>query len=195
MGLVDLLYRCPFCGADTLPDGEAARCAGCERSYVIGGGGGNVRVSRKDGGGAELGLSALIGGMEDWGDEGHALESSAVARFAVKEWPVRYRDAVVGFFEERGSKIAGTLRLGQREIRFTEEAGPVHEWPLLDLTAVLTASAAIQISPPEGGLVSFRLIGDSPRRWDDSLKQRIRRLWHGAGRGEIREFQPRIRAR
>lgn len=195
MALVDLLYRCPFCGADTQPDGEAALCAACERSYVMGGGGGNVLVSGTGSGGAELGLGALIDRMEGWGDEGHALESSAVARFALKEWPVRYQNAIVGFFEERGSKIAGTLRLGQREIRFAEEAGPSHEWLLLDLRAVQTASAAIQISPPEGGLVSFRLIGDSPRRWEDSLKQRIRRLWHSAGRGEIREFQPRIRAR
>jgi hypothetical protein len=160
----------------------------------MGGAGGRVLVSGKDSGAAELGVGALIDRMENWGDEGHPLESSAAARFALKEWPVRYRNAVVGFFEERGPKIAGTLRLGQREIRFTEAAGPVHEWLLLELSAVQTASAAIQISPPEGGLVSFRLIGDSPRRWEDSLKQRIRRLWHSAGRGEIREFQPRIRA-
>ena len=194
MGFVDLLYRCPFCGADTVPDGEGARCSGCERAYAVGGSGGRVLVSGKDRGGTELHVGTLIDRMEDWGDEGHALKSSTVARFSGKARPVCYRNAVIGFFEEGGPRITGNIRLGQQDIRFTEDAGPAHEWRLLDLTAVQAASAAIQILPPGEGLVSFQLVGESSRRWEDVLKHRIRRLWQSAGRGEIREFQPQIRA-
>jgi len=155
---------------------------------------GEVMVRDRSGAQAEFRITELVDRMEGLREMTHALESPAVARFALREWPVRYRKAVIGFYEERGPKVSGMLRLEEQVIRFTETAGKAHEWRLLDLTAVHTASAAIQISPLGGGLVSFHLPDDSPRRWEDELKWRIRLLWEGEGRGEIREFQPRIRA-
>jgi hypothetical protein len=53
-------------------------------------------------------------------------------------------------------------------------------------------------TPGEGaghgtGLVLFRFVEDSPRRWDELLRHAVARRWEALGRGTIREFQPRIR--
>ena len=69
------------------------------------------------------------------------------------------------------------------------------EWPLLDIRALQGSSSSLQISPLEGGVVTFRFEEESSRRWEELLKAGLRRMWSEAGRGEIAEFQPRIRVR
>ena len=196
MSLRDLIHRCPSCGESTLQrDAEGVDCTGCRRVYRQADDGDGFRVTDQDGEHIELGVGDLVDQMSGLGEDSGLLHASAIARFAFAEQPVRYRGALIGFFEERGRDVAGKLDLDDETLRFREEDGELHEWGLLDLRAVQTASAAVQISPLEGGLVSFRVLEDSPRRWEETLKARLRKRWRAAGRGEILEFQPRIRAR
>jgi hypothetical protein len=43
--------------------------------------------------------------------------------------------------------------------------------------------------------VTFRFRTGSPRLWEELLQRALRALWRDLGRGEIREYQPRIVAR
>ena len=196
MSLKDLIYRCAFCGTDTMQGkGEEAHCPGCERVYQLASRGDGLRVSGQDGSDLQIGVRALLDRMASLGEDGAVLESSVLARFAYRERPVWYRDALIGFFEEWGPSRPGELRLDDRAVQFTEPSGEMHQWSLLDLRAVQTASAAVQISALGGELVSFRILNGSPRGWEKAFRARLRRVWRDRGKGEICEFQPRIRTR
>ena len=120
-------------------------------------------------------------------------EVDASMRVAARESPIRFRGALLGYCERFGVRRAGVLRLTDDRLTFTERSGPVHEWQLSRVRAVQGSSSAVQIAPAEGGLVSFRLDRDSPRRWEELLRAQLRVVWRAEGRGEIAEFQPRIR--
>ncbi len=196
MSLADLLYRCPFCGADTEGGTSAeVRCPACRRVYDSGVTGSGLRVRDPHGSDSNAGIGALVDRLGSLEPDDSILESSAVARFALGERPVRYRSALIGFYEEQGDDRPGRLLLDGEALRFDEPSGETHRWALLDLRAVQTASAAVQIFPLGGVLVSFRLLDDSPRRWEEVLKARVRSVWRAEGRGEILEFQPRIRTK
>ncbi len=196
MSLRDLIYRCPFCGTDTMQGkGEEAHCPRCERVYQLASRGDGLRVSGQDGPDLQIGVGVLLNRMGSLGKDGAVLESSVLTRFAYRERPVWYGDALIGFFEEWGPSRPGELRLDDRTVQFTEPSGELHRWSLLDLRAVQTASAAVQISAIGGELVSFRILNGSPRRWEKAFRERLRRAWRSRGKGEIVEFQPRIRTR
>jgi hypothetical protein len=91
--------------------------------------------------------------------------------------------------------VEGTLALDGTELSFREDGGGRHGWRLADLRALQGSSSEVQVSPASGGLVAFRLAEDSPRRWEEALKAGLRAVWRHQGRGEIVEFQPRIRGR
>ncbi len=205
MALKDFLYRCPYCGADPLEGmGDEARCVSCRRRYrrgteprgiqVIEEGGKSEEVSAR-----QLGdlVQELDGDLEaeDGPDGGALLEADVTAQVAEVEEPIRHRGALLGFVETSGAELSGTLRVTRRELEFVQEDGAARRWSLLDVRALQTASASVQISSVEGGVVTFAFSGDSPRRWEETLKRLLRRTWREEGRGEIFELQPRIRAR
>jgi len=152
--------------------------------------------------------------MEPGGDEGsvfgHRLASKLdpeglqdedrtalvqVRRGAGREGPVIYRGEVLGFAEELGEPEEGLLELNTTALILRDperRSTPRGVWSLLDIQAVQTTSSALQISPAAGGVVHFRFLDDSPRRWEELLHSRIRDAFRLEGRGEILEFQPRI---
>jgi hypothetical protein len=87
------------------------------------------------------------------------------------------------------------LALTEGGLAFRDDSGAFEEWPVSDLRALQGSSSELQISPASGGIVAFRLASDSPRRWEERLKGLLRAHWEREGRGEIIEFQPRIRGR
>jgi hypothetical protein len=117
------------------------------------------------------------------------------ARRASEELPVWYRGSLQGFAERLGEPVAGTLRLTAEHLALSSAEEGVDRWPLLAIGAIQTSSSSLQISPSEGGVVQFRFEEDSPKRWDDLLRLAVRRAYRREGRGEIIEFQPRIRSR
>jgi hypothetical protein len=200
MPLVDLIYRCPLCGADAMREenDRVASCRACARVYEHLPDRGRIRVEGHDGTVLEVDQDELVAGAVNADARvvlAPLVEVDAVARVAREEEPVAYRSSLIGFVESRGPALSGRLSLRQDRIDFKPDAGPARSWMLLDVRAVQTASASVQISPLEGGLVTFRILGDSPRRWEELIRARVRNAWRAAGRGEIVEFQPRIRTR
>jgi hypothetical protein len=201
MPLVDLIYRCPMCGADAMREenDRVAGCRACARVYEHIPERGRIRVEGQDGSVQEVEVEDLVAGTAR-ADVGEVVVApvvavDAVVRVAREEESVTYRRRLIGFVESRGPALSGRLTLYHDRIDFKPDAGPARTWALLDVRAIQTASASVQISPLEGGVVTFRILGDSPRRWEDLVRTRIRNAWRAAGRGEIIEFQPRIRTR
>lgn len=216
MALVDLLYRCHWCGTESMR-GEArwAECEGCGRAFEHVGAGGTIRVleasgrrvdfpigelldphaDRDDGGAMRAGLGSAAETGSDAGPGEDSHETRVRARFADREEAIRYRGTLLGFVEHFGRWRPGTLRLDRQALRFSDGASGVRLWALRDLRAVQTSSSVVQISPPESGVAAFRFLDDSPRRWEDLLRAYLQDTWKAEGRGEIIEFQPHIRSR
>lgn len=134
-------------------------------------------------------LEAMGGQAVNW----EGAEADATMRVATRELPVREAGALIGFFEALGPRRKGRVLLDREAVVFSEVQGVEHRWPLLELRALQSSSSSVQISPRAGGVVTFRFGTDSPRRWEEFLRRALREAWAQAGRGEIREFQPRIR--
>jgi hypothetical protein len=214
MPLSHFLYRCPFCGHDPVREGRGeAHCAGCDRSFRPGQGKGTIHVNHPAGEAFEVDASVLKNRLEAIlgaerpgrsGGEGDAsgkvasspvLRSSEVTmRVAREEEPLYRNGKLLGFVEQSGPKSQGKLAIDPYHLTFRGRNGDAHEWPVLDIRAVQGSSSTVQISPPEGGVVTFRFSSDSPRRWEDLLRRVIRDAWGEAGRGKVTEYQPRIRA-
>ncbi len=175
-------------------ESDTVRCEGCGRTYDRGEDGDGIRVAEPGGREATASYREIVERIATIPGESGTISTRAAVRFSDTERPVRYRSQLIGFFEERGPNHSGRLVLDGVRLRFEPDEGASHEWALRDLRAVQTASSAIQISPQGGTLVSFRLLRDSPRRWEKLLKERLRRVWRSEDRGEIIEFQPRIRS-
>jgi hypothetical protein len=164
-----------------------------------------ILVSHPDGGTEEIPAGELSRRMEAHGgaltrargDDGRLRFRSRVrVRFARQEEPVRFRDVLLGFAELFGEGKEGALELDHDRLVLTldDGEGEAMTWPLLDLGALQTSSSSVQISPKGGGVVLFRFPQESTRRWEELLRTAIALAWRAAGRGEVVEFQPRIRA-
>lgn len=204
MALHHLLFRCPYCGHDPLKgEGDRATCSACSRQYVRRRAGGTIAVH-----GASETVDVPIGELTHRIDEhGGALTSGvgadgrihysarATAQEADEDQPVRFRGQVLGFVEQLGEGEPGELTIDEEALSFVADGPPKSQrrtWTLLGVRAVQSASSSIQISPSEGGVVLFKFESDSPVRWERLVKQAMQRAYDRAGRGQIREFQPRI---
>lgn len=201
MPLIYLLYRCPECGHDpTEGRGDRARCPSCGAAFERVGGSGRIRVEAPDREGREVEAPELVDAIEAHGGPLDALEeregrgeyaSAAVLRRAHAEEPVHHEGSLLGFAERYGPKEAGTLRLRGETLSFAVDGATVGQWSLLDLRSIQTSSSSLQITG-EDGMVEFRFVDDSPRRWESLLHHLLREAYRREGRGEIVEFQPRI---
>lgn len=124
-------------------------------------------------------------------------------RIADQEEPIRFRGETLGFFEVLGEETSGVLELTEEALVLRlagpeggsverSEASVVWKCGLLEIGAIQTSSSSVQIAPREGGLVQFKFLEDSPRRWDRLLQDRVRAVYRSNRLGEIAEFQPRI---
>ena len=129
------------------------------------------------------------------GDEGILHRADALLRHAEGEGVLRHGDGILGFVEEFGPAASGSLVLTRHSLTFSYDDGGHCEWLLGELSAVQAASSSIQLTQPSQPLASLRFTGDSTRRWERLICEAVRRVWRNEGRGEVLEFQPRIRAR
>jgi len=201
MPLTYLLYRCPRCGHDPLSgEKDRAWCPECGAVFERGGEGGRLRVTQASGevskvAGGDLAkeIANLGGPLPAATDESGILRYAADVdvRYSGHERPVWFRGELVGFAEKLGDAERGTLSLEEDTLRFRAPE-TVREWPLMELRAVQTSSSSLQMSPVGGGLVEFKFLTDSPKRWEDLLRAALKSLYRERGAGEIVEFQPRI---
>jgi hypothetical protein len=208
MALKHFLYACPWCGELPLEGvGTTARCPGCGRSFVQAGSDPLIRVTVEGGeprtyppGELSRRLSALAvpERLTRVTGPGVLLEARVTARFALQEEPIRTGNRLLGMVEKFGPLRPGRLGLHPDRLHFLAEGdGPLedrdHAWALRDVRAVQTSSSAIQFAPVSGGVLTFAFEDASPLLWAECLEARLREVWREEGRGEILEFQPRIR--
>lgn len=198
MGLHHFLYRCPLCGhLPMAKQGFQATCTACARTFEQGEEG-RVRILDPEGGVKEMAAAQLAKRLEALGpfseDEAEELEAAVIARYTKSEEPIRYRQRLLGFMERQGTRLPGILRISGSRLEFRRSAGEADSWNLLDISALQASSSSIQISPRTGGVITFRFSDSSCRRWEEVIKAHLRAAWRDAGRGEIVEFQPRIRS-
>lgn len=203
MALHDVLYRCPGCGHDPLTgQRDRAQCTACGREYERRKAGGTIHVSH-EGVVEEFPIADLVQGIEDLGgavtaavgpDGAIAYAALVRAQESEVESPVRFRGKVLGYVEQLGEGEPGRLSIDDEAIRFVPDAADAESkiWTLLEVRAVQSSSSAVQISPMMGGVVLFRFESDSPLRWESLVKHTMQRAYDRAGKGKIREFQPRV---
>ncbi len=201
MGLANLLYRCPRCGADPVEgDKDRVRCPACRRSFQRGQNG--LEILESEVGGTPVSVPAwsltdairrLGGPLTRATTPDGSVRDSAQVRFrrSLTEEPVYFHGRLLGFSETRSDEEEGELEVTDGRVSLVSQSGR-EVWPLLDLLALQTSSSSVQISTRDGGVVQFKFLSDSSRRWEDLLKVLVARAWREAGRGEILEFQPRI---
>ena len=220
MALHHLLFRCPQCGHDpTEGERDHAACPACGATFLRVRKGGEIRIQTPSEEPREERIEELLrriddfgGALEsDMGPDGRVRRTSEVLmRKSSEEQPLRFKGSVLGFVEALSEGEHGHLHLQEDRLAFVPSggqedegaptvSGPVESagnsaetWDLLDIRAVQSASSAVQISPPGGGMVQFQFVSDSPFRWEALLKAALQTAYAEAGRGEIREFQPRI---
>jgi 1-acyl-sn-glycerol-3-phosphate acyltransferase len=155
-----------------------------------------------------LGESGELRGRGDGNQASEETVSSPAAvtvRMAEQEMPVRFRGELVGFFESLGEEGPGILELTEDGLVLKKGGSGVGDlsvyegvdsdtWycKLLEIGAIQSSSSAVQIAPRNGGLIHFRFLEDSPKRWDELLQDALRNAYRASGLGEIAEFQPRI---
>jgi hypothetical protein len=184
---------------------------GLEIERTKGGGEGEeLRVRHPSGGTRALSVATVVERMdkirEGWDRSGvqtgpggprPRLPATAHVRMrsAGPEGPVLHEDFLLGFVERFGRGVRGLLRLTEAhlELHPTGEPSKTLHWPLEAITALQTSSSSVQITLEGEGLFQFRFEEASPKRWDDLLRWALQERWRALGRGDIAEFQPRIR--
>lgn len=197
MALIDLLHRCPICGADPMEgSGARAHCPECGGGFEMDGRVGGIWV-RSQGSHRVVPVGEVMADVDRWGREAEVSRPQArvLLRVASGQEPVRHRKRLLGFVERFGPPEAGLLRIDPETLSFFPQEGADDRcWPLAEIRSVQASSSSIQFCPGEEALVSLTLQESSTRRWEGLICGAIEELWRSRGWGEIAEFQPRIRA-
>lgn len=198
MALSDLFWACPACGEDRALAAPEAGCSACATRFLRGSGG-SIRAVAADG--TETSRSAAEW-LEDLPKPSSLLENDPVRTARVRIRTVAGEAKVFGEagylnrVEVFGPDGRGRLRLHSDRLvvaRGMEGKGDTREmWPLETLTAIQTSSNSLQVKRKGAPLVAFRFEDDAIYLWEHLLRAALRDFYGRTGRGEIREFQPRI---
>lgn len=197
MAIRDLFWACPICHrTGTLQSHRRAdRCTACYASFRRGRGAEIVAANPQ---GERLVMSApewlqRVAGVIR--ENGSRPQTAPVRlRIASGKRTITRDGELLGWRDRPGPARRGILELADEQLRFRGAHGSSHEWPLDDITAVQPSSSSLQIKARGQPVASIRFPLDSVRLWEDRIQDAIRRRWRAAGRGEIVEFQPMIRA-
>lgn len=198
MGVAELLWACPECGAIGGVGADGA--CGC-----------GVAFSRGEGASIEARSPAGVSvtrSPAEWldrlpdpatllkrgaGEPGSPIhQARVVAREATESAQVRRRGRYLNTIERYGPEVEGALEVYSDCLRYRPNGAQSREWPLEALTAVQTSSRTLQLKVRGQPLVSFRFADDSVFFWELLLHAALRAFYRHSGRGEIAEFQPRI---
>jgi len=209
MALRDLIYRCPSCGSFEIEgDRRRVSCAQCETEVRRDAAGrGLLRLVKERPHVAKwVSAATLVDEIERLGGPSRVdLSAKGIEEARVRlsfasgqGTPLRFKGDLLGFIERFRPTQEGVLRLDRDSIWFEPDPekssrSEVLQTPLLEMKALQTSSKALQWVGQGDRVFLVRFIEDSPRRWDDCLKHAVRSAWARAERGEILEFQPRIR--
>jgi hypothetical protein len=199
MAIRDLLYACLHCGQEAAikPGNDQEVCQHCGTRYrrALGA---MISVERPDG-------SSQLKHPADWLDlleaqrpigppATHQRERVAI-RIAARDKPVRHRGIYLGRVEQFSPPQLGWLTLTPLDLRFEPDGQEMQIWPLDELTAVQPSSTALQLKVRHGPVLSLHFTEASPLLWEERVRNAVQQRYALTGRGEIKEFQPRIDCR
>lgn len=194
MALSDLLWACPVCGEDRALTEKSGVCRACrtrfERAEDA-----LIRAVSPDG-------SATARSAAEWverlPDPVTLLENDPVRTARVTMRTVTSEARVFGDtgylnrVEVFGKEAIARLRLEPNRLIVEREGDEADVWPLESLTAVQASSNTLQLKRHARPLAAFRFHDDAIFLWENLLRAALRDFYGRTGRGEIREFQPRI---
>lgn len=202
MAISDLLWACPACGEDRALTRAHAVCSACGTRFLRGLRG-TIRAVSPDGG--EISRSATQW-VQELPHPAALLENDPIRTARVRVRTVTGGAKVFGEagylnrVEVFGPDAPGRIRLHsdrlivERQTGSEGSEGP-ETWPLETLSAVQASSNSLQLKRKGAPLVAFRFEDDAIYLWEHLLRAALRELYRRTGRGEIREFQPRIETR
>jgi hypothetical protein len=202
MAIKDLLWACPICSRIEAIDGDG-RCRSCGTSFSRGRGS-RIRASQA-GRTEEKHPAEWIAALpyQELDGEGRSLPGGleppftqpARVRLAYAEQALHRHGELLGFVEQFGPKMQGTLQLTETELSFLPASGTGWSWQLTDITAIQPASSSIQVRARNRQVASMRFPAGSLRLWEQRLQYGVRQAYDRAGKGTVCEFQPHIRTR
>jgi hypothetical protein len=196
MAIRDLLYACVDCGREAgikaVHDGDVCDRCGARYSRADGA---TIRVVHNDG-------SSDVKHPSEWLDlleqrvpiEGMRPDrrERVFVRTAVSSKPLYHRGIYLGQVEHFGDPEPGWLSLKPAELCFEPDNGAPRTWPLDDLTAVQPSSTSLQLKLRRGPVLSLKFPEASSLLWEEHVRHAVQSLYSQVGRGQIREYQPRI---
>jgi hypothetical protein len=201
MPIRDLLWVCPECGLENGLQRRGRReiCSRCGTRFKRGAGASIIALTP--------GKSPVVRTAQEWmqmlpaADFGEVTNgagtvgprSAAVRlRRSVADKAIRIDGELLGFMERFGPPISGTLTLEKDAVVFKGENGKPDTWRLDEITAVQPSSGSLQLKISDQPVLSLAFPGGSPRVWEELIIAALRAQYRRTGKGEIREFQPRI---
>ncbi len=199
MPIQHLLYRCPQCGQDPTTTRKGVRCDSCGTTFEQGRLS-VILVRSADGTVEETSARALMDAIDRWGgpspaaqEQGGELsyETSVVAARAKHYEAIRWKGALLGFWEKFAKRRNATLRLGDAGLALTSTGREPLVWLWASILAIQVSSRSIQLDIRGDGLYQIDFLVDSPKRWEELLEGALRRYYAEQGQTVV-EFQPRI---
>ena len=203
MPIHHLLYRCPLCNSETSKsESDRTSCAGCaaifSRSTKS-----QIFVQPKDSAPYLMSASALMSRIEESPTEEdgpmevelETLRSEVIYGVVSGYLPIHCGGELLGYTEVVDEQNSGVLVLGET-LDFVDPNtnGTLHSWDFGQLSALVISSTAIQINIRNEGLYQFKLIEDSPKCWEDSLRKAVSQFYLTQGL-EVFTYQPVIKTR
>lgn len=205
MPISDLFWGCPACGQGHGLTGDPPVCRACQTRFLPGPNA-TIRAVTPDGTQTTRSAPDWLNGLPDPASflANDPVRTARVSiRTAVDEKKIFGAGGYLNRVEVVGEEVQGMLRLEHDRLLVTRDAGGEEQeseedpevWPLDTITAVQTSSRSLQLKRRDRPLVAFRFHQDAVFFWERLLRAALRDFYGRTGRGEIREFQPRIETR
>lgn len=198
MAVRDVLWACPFCRTvDSIrPSGGSEECSACGATFEPGPRA-SIVAAGSDG-------ESQTRTVEDWETDLPDLDEAAAAlpppsratlRRATPPRAVYGDGGLLGWAESFGPKTQVTVELGATDLSIRPDEGPEERWPLDSIVAVQPSSSSVQLRWRGGELISLAFPESSVRLWEIRFQAAVRVCYRIAGKGDIFQFHPMIRAR
>lgn len=196
MPVSDLLWACPVCGEDRGLRNDRSICRRCGTRFLRGPRA-TIRALAPDGDETVRSASEWLGRLADPSsllDRDPIRNARVSLRSATEEANVYGEGGYLNRIEIFGKEIPATIRL-EADRLIVEHDAAAEAWPFETFTAVQTSSKSLQLKRRAAPVAAFRFQDDSVFLWEQLIRGALRRFYGRTGRGEIREFQPRIETR
>lgn len=203
MPIHHLLYRCPLCNSETsTSESDRTSCVGCAAIFTRSTKS-QIFVQPKNNAPYLTSASALMSHIEQFlaEEDGpmeaelQTLRSEVILAVVSNYLPIHSDGKLIGYTEVVDEQHPGVLLL-EETLDFVDRNtnDTLRSWSFGQLSSLVISSTAIQINIRNEGLYQFKLIEDSPKYWEDSLRKAVSQFYLTQGL-EVFTYQPVIKTR